>query len=279
MHNTVNKKTTSRLRSTLVLIFLTGVLGAGARISAVQSSTTLTPTAREIEKQRQRLNSVEEEERRDAVMRLGAMHLPAASRVCLSALADAAPMIRAVAAKAILSLGPEESSRALIPLLNDKDEFVRRETAYALGLTHSRIATSALSDRLVNDKKDGVRGAAAIALGEIADEGAVVTLVAVLAPQSSPQSKGNRKQKEERNPFVLRAVAVALGQIRSRAGVPALVAALTNEKLPDDVRREAAHALGEIGDPAALPALRTVSSAADPYLSRVAFESLRKISP
>jgi HEAT repeat protein len=279
MHKMVNKKTTSRLRYTLVLIFLTAALGAGARISAVQSSTTLTPTEREIEKQRQRLTSTEEEERRDAVMRLEAMHLTAASRVCLSALSDASPMIRAVAAKAILSLGPEESSRALIPLLNDKDEFVRRETVYALGLTHSRTATSALSDRLVNDKEDGVRGAAAVALGEIADEGAVVTLVGVLALQSAPQSKGNRKRKDERNPFVLRAVAIALGQIRSRAGVPALIAALTNEKLPDDVRREAVRALGLIGDPAALPALRAVSSAADPYLSRLAIESLRKISP
>lgn len=279
MHNTLNKKTTARLRSTLVLIFLTAALGAGAPISAVQSSTTLTPTEREIEKQRQRLTSAEEEERREAVMRLGGMHLPAASRVCLSALSDAAPMIRAVAAKAILSLDPEETSRALIPLLNDKDEFVRRETAYALGLTHSRTATSALSDRLVNDKEDGVRGAAAVALGEIADDGAVVTLAGVLAPQSSPQSKGNRKKKAEQNDFVLRAVAVALGRIRSRAAVPALVAALTNEKLPDDVRREAARALGLIGDPAALPALRTVSSAADPHLSRLAFESLRKISP
>jgi HEAT repeat protein len=277
--NTVNNKTVSRLRYTLVLIFLTAALGVVARVSAVQSSTALTPTEREIEKQRQRLTSAEEEERRDAVMRLGAIHLPAASRVCLSALADAAPIIRAVAAKAILSLGPEESSGALIPLLNDKDEFVRRETAYALGLTHSRTATSALCDRLVNDKEAGVRGAAAVALGEIADEGAVVTLVGVLEPQSSPQSKGKRKRKNEQNLFVLRAVAAALGQIRSRAGVPALIATLTNEELPDDVRREAARALGLIGDPAAIPALRIVSSAADPYLSRLAFESLHKISP
>ena len=277
--NRVNKKITSRLRSPFVLILLTAALGAGFRVSAAQSSITVTPTEREIEKQRLRLTSAEEEERRDAVMRLGALHLPAASRVCLPALADAAPMIRAVAAKAILSLGPEESSGALIPLLNDKDEFVRRETAYALGLTHSRTATSALGDRLINDKEDGVRGAAAVALGEIADEGAVVTLVGVLESQSSPQSKAKSKRKNERNHFVLRAVAAALGRIRSRAAVPALIATLTNETLPDDVRREAARALGLIGDPAALPALRIVSSAGDPHLSRLAFESLRKISP
>jgi hypothetical protein len=56
----------SRLRSTLVLIFLTAALGAGARVSAVQSITNLTPAEREIEKQRLRLTSAEEEERRDA---------------------------------------------------------------------------------------------------------------------------------------------------------------------------------------------------------------------
>ena len=65
----------------------------------------------------------------------------------------------------------------LLPLLNDKDEFVRREVAYALGHTRSRSATSALSDRLLNDKEDGVRGAAAVALGQIADEAAVIALV------------------------------------------------------------------------------------------------------
>ena len=273
MLNTLDPKTTARLRSTL-FIFLITALGTVA-LSAAQSNTTLTPSQREIEKQRQLLQSTEEEERREAVMRLGAMHLPAASRVCVPALSDAAPKIRALAAKAILSLGPEESARILIPLLKDKDEFVRRETVYALGLTHSRAATSALSDRLVNDKEDGVRGAAAVALGEIADEGAVVTLVEVLAPQSS----GNRKRKKEQNVFVLRAVAVALGQTRSRAGVPALVGTLASETLADDIRREAARALGLIGDPAALPALRTASTASDPHLSRIAFEASRKISP
>ena len=42
------------------------------------------------------------EERRDAVMRLGSMRLAAASRAALPALQDAAPIVRATAAKAIL---------------------------------------------------------------------------------------------------------------------------------------------------------------------------------
>src|SRR5215213_6892295 len=180
-----------------------------------QESRNLTPLQIEIEKQQQRLSSSDQEERRDAVMRLGSLRAAAASRAVLPALNDASPIIRATAAKAILSIGAEESIAALIPLLSDKDEFVRREAAYALGLTHSRQATTALTERLLNDKEDGVRGAAAIALGQIGDESAVVALVGTLAPELSTPSK--KKAKREQNVFVLRAAASALGQIRSRA--------------------------------------------------------------
>src|SRR5687768_2149733 len=240
-----------------------------------QETRNLTPLQIEIEKQQQRLGSSDQEDRRDAVMKLGSMRLPAASRAILPALNDVSPIIRATAAKAILSMGAEESVAALLPLLKDKDEFVRRETAYALGLTRSRSATAALSERLLNDKEDGVRGAAAVALGQIADEAAVIALVGTLAPQLSAPSK--TKRKPEANVFVLRAAAGALGQIGSRAGTAALISALTNEKFPDDVRRESARALGLIGDPAAEPALKTATTAADPFLAQTAHEALKSI--
>jgi HEAT repeat protein len=242
----------------------------------VASAQELTPSQAEIERQRQRLSSSDVEERRDAVMRLGSMHRAAASRAALPALSDASPIVRATAAKAILSIGTEESVSSLLPLLNDKDEFVRREAAYALGLTHSRAATAALSDRLLNDKEDGVQAAAAVALGHIADEAAVVALVGTLAPELSAPAK--KKRKPENNVFVLRAAATALGHIRSRAGTAALISALSNEKLPSDVRRESARSLGLIGDRTAEPALRAASMAADPYLAQIASEALKKIS-
>ncbi|SRR6266851_7161147 len=280
MHNISRQESSSWLLSlSVLLVLIVFTTSSIAQTFGAQATGALTPSQLEIEKQQKRLASVSEEERRDAVMRLGAMRLPAASRVCLSALADPSPIVRAVAAHAILALGSEESASALIPILNDNDAFVRREVAYSLGLTRSRSATAPLSERLVSDKEDGVRGAAAVALGEIADEAAVVVLATVLSPQPSAQRKEKRKRKDERNPFVLRAIATALGRIRSRAGVPALLTALANEKLPGDVRREAAHALGLIGDPVAVPALRSASSAADPYLARTAYESLRKLTP
>src|SRR5215212_1893751 len=247
-----------------------------ASVAFGQESRNLTPAQIEIQKHQQRLGSSDVEERREALMRLGALRSAPASRAAVPALKDESAMVRAVAAKSILSLGAEESVSYLLPLLNDKDEFVRRETAYALGLTHSRAATAALSERLLNDKEDGVRAAAAVALGHIADEAAVVALVGTLAPELS--APANKKRKREENVFVLRAAASALGHIKSRAGTAALISVLSNEKLPSDVRRESARSLGLIGDQTAVPALRAASSAADPYLAEIASEALRKIS-
>jgi HEAT repeat protein len=245
-------------------------------LTQAQSTQNLTPVQAAIEKEQQRLGSSDAEERRDALMRLGAMRRPAASRVALPLLSDPSPIVRVTATKAILSLPPDESAAALLPLLNDKDEFVRRETAYALGTTRSRTATTTLTDHLLNDKEAGVRGAAAVALGRIGDENAVIALASTLAPQLS--APANSKRKPETNAFVLRAAAVALGEIKNRAGTPALIAALNNEKFPQDVRREAARSLGLIGDPAAIPALKSASISEDPFLAELAFESLKKLS-
>lgn len=259
-----------------VIVLAGAILVLFPQLTPAQSSRDLTPLQIEIEKQQQRLSSGDQEERRDALMRLAAMQRTAASRAALPALADPSPIVRVTATKAVLSLEPAESAAALLPLLNDKDEFVRREVAYALGATRSRTATSALTDRLLNDKEAGVRGAAAVALGNIADEAAVIALAGTLAPELSAPAKSKRKREE--NAFVLRAAAEALGEIKNRAGVPALISAVNNERFPDDVRREAVRALGLIGDPSAIPALKSASVSEDPFLSQLAHESIRKLS-
>jgi HEAT repeat protein len=241
------------------------------------ASTSLTPVQLEIEKQRARLSSADVEERRDALTRLRSMHNRDASRAALPGLIDPEAIVRASAAAAILSLPPDESVANLIPLLNDKDEFVRREIAYALGKTRNRSAVSPLIERLLSDKMDSVQAAAAVALGEIGDETAVSSLAAVLNPQLGLPLKRSKKSKKPANPFVLRAAARSLGQIRSRVGLPALIAVLNDEQAENDVRRESAFALGAVGDSSALPALRQALTHADPYLSQVAHEAIRKI--
>ena len=161
---------------------------------------------------------------------------------------------------------------------------MRQETAYALGETRSRSAVLPLSSALIQDEKNSVRGAAAVALGSIGDESAVGALSQVLAGNSDlyaePIGKPTKKQKKKiarANDFVLRAVAHSLGQIRSRAGVPALIRALSNEANHSDVRREAAIALGLIGDKSAESALQATIGASDPYLSQSAYDSLRRL--
>lgn len=248
--------------------------------TAYQSA--LTPLQRAIERERARLSSLEQEERRDAVMRLGAMARPEASRVAAAALGDASQVVRATAARAVLSLGPGEASTLILPLLRDRDEFVRREAAYALGLTRSLVGVSELIRALETDKQASVRGAAAVALGQIAAPTTIPALVGALVSRRLP-AKGilgriTRRRVEE-DEFVRRAAAVSLGQIGSREAVPALIEALSNERAPADVRREAARSLGLIGDPAAIPALRSALAARDPYLSGIAFEALRKLDP
>lgn len=263
----------------LFLLPMASAFASGNLLQDEATKRSLTPLQLEIELQRRRLNAAEVEERRDAVMRLAALRHPEASRTALVALKDALPIVRATAPAAVLSLPEEESTPALIPLLSDKDEFVRQEAAYALGKTRSKSAVAPLIERLNLDKKDGVRGAAAIALGQIGDEAAVVSLAQVLSPQlDAPNSSKARKNKKRENVFVLRAAARSLGQIASRAGVPALLAIIEDEQAEDDVRREAAEALGLIGDPSALPALQKLLTAQDPSLSLTASKAVLKIS-
>src|SRR5436190_6078079 len=64
-----------------------------------QNTRNLTPLEIEIAKQQQRLSSGSDEERRDAVMRLGGMRVPAASRAALPGLKDPSPTVRASTTK------------------------------------------------------------------------------------------------------------------------------------------------------------------------------------
>ena len=242
---------------------------------AGQESTRLTPIQREIERQRQRLGSLEVEERRDALMRLANLKRPEASRAAAAALNDTSPTVRAAAVHAVIFLPNHEAAALLLPLLKDKTEFVRREVAFALGTTRHSSAVSALVDLLNRDKQHSVRAAAAIALGEIGDDAAVPALSQIIAGDSSKKKKSKSAEDE----FVARSAVRSLGQIGSRAAVPTLIGALQNESNSIDTRREAATALGLLGDAAALPALNAARQAnADPYLAEAARNAVRQIN-
>jgi HEAT repeat protein len=255
--------------STLAIIALS--LSANVSVFA-QGNDRLTPLQRRIEQQKQHLSSSEIEERRDALMKLGAMKHPEASRTAAAALNDPEPIVRVTAAHAISSLPAAETVGLLGPHLKDKLEFVRREIAYALGETRSRSAVEPLVELLASEKEVSVRAAAAMALGQIRDESAVPALTRVLSGISP-----NKKSKNRGDEFVMRSAAQSLGEIRSRAGVEVLIATLRDETGSVDVRRAAAVALGLIGDSTAAPALQAAFASSDPYLSEAAREALRRL--
>ncbi|HVF49902.1 MAG TPA: HEAT repeat domain-containing protein [Pyrinomonadaceae bacterium] len=195
--------------------------GAGRTLASAQEGTprpdspfTRTPLQQLIERERARLALFDVEERRDAVQRLGAMARPESSRAAAVALRDSSAIVRATAARAVLSLPATEAQALLRPLLQDKDEFVRRETAYALGAIKVRAAVGPLVIVLARDKSAAVRGAAAVALGQIGSREAVPALISVLA-------------NERAGDDVRREAARALGLIGDPSAVPALRAVLT----------------------------------------------------
>jgi len=248
---------------------------AGEARRPVTQQERLTPVQREIERQRQRLSSTEAEERRDALMHLGNLKRPDASRAAAVALNDENPAVRVAAAHAIVSLPGAEGANLLSPLLKDKNEFVRREAAFALGESRSRTATTILVDLILHDKKASVRGAAAVALGQIGDEGALSALTQVVTGQGSKKKKTKSFEEE----FVVRSAVRSLGQIGSRSSVSTLISALQDEANSIETRREAATALGLIGDPTALAALQAaVAANNDPYLSEAARAAIRQIN-
>jgi len=208
-------------------------------------------------------------------MHLGNLKRPDASRAAAVALNDENPAVRVAAAHAIVSLPGAEGANLLSPLLKDKKEFVRREAAFALGESRSRTATTILVDLILHDKKASVRGAAAVALGQIGDEGALSALTQVVTGQGSKKKKTKSFEEE----FVVRSAVRSLGQIGSRSSVSTLISALQDEANSIETRREAATALGLIGDPTALAALQAaVAANNDPYLSEAARGAIRQIN-
>lgn len=210
-----------------------------------------------------RLQSFDEEDRREAALMLGAMRDAATAPVLTTALADKAERVRAAALAGLGLL----NDPALVPLianslLKDKSPFVRKTAAYGLGQTASREAVPPLITAL-RDKDMEVRGATVVALSKIPDAAAIAPLIQALADKSS---------------FVRAYAAAALGANgRSAASaVPGLIKLLTTDDGPE-ARRQAATALGLIGEPAARPALERAERSADPYLSQAAREAIALI--
>ena len=209
------------------------------------------------------LKSGDPEERREAAMKLSGVEGSAATSALVSALTDPSSLVRA---SVVASLGERADTSVASPLAasltSDKDAFVRKTAAYALGKFSGTERTAALLAAL-KDKDAEVRGAAAVSLGDHAESAAVVPLAAALSDKSA---------------FVRAQAAHALGVNGSAAGqtVPTLIGLLASDH-DGEVKRRAATALGSIGDRSALQALDRATHDSDPYLAQAALDSIRML--
>jgi HEAT repeat protein len=247
------------------------------------------------------LRSGNTEQKRTALMQIRGLRSEEASRIAVAALKDDAPIVRATATASVTFLPKTEASAALLPLLRDKDEFVRGEAAFALGVVGDPSSAPQLLISFSRDKSPEVRAAAAVALGKVGNPAAIPVLVDLL-----------NKRPTEDTELLRRADARSIGQIAqiTRSGkvrvvtpqnflpekykdigpkpsadllthfgsaVDTLIRILDDPKETDDTRREAAFSLGAIGDQRAIGVLTKYISSPDPYLAEICKESLLKL--
>ncbi|CAN5641206.1 hypothetical protein BH24ACI3_BH24ACI3_16350 [soil metagenome] len=242
------------------------------------------------------------EEKRDALFAIRNYRSERASELAIPALSDPDEIVRATAAAALVFMEPSLASKLLIFLLVDKQPFVRKEAAYALEHVASPDSIIALATAFRRDRDREVRSAAAIALGAIRSETAVVPLTEFL-----------RTRPRDDDEFIRRSAARSIGRIAEKirfgrasettpqnflpeklketppeiileiethpafnAADSTLRAVLANPKEAPDTRREAAFAIGAIGKPSSLAILQRYLGNPDPYLSEIAREALLK---
>lgn len=257
-------------------------------------------SAQNLELLRSNIASGNTELKRNALFQIKNLHTEAASRLAVSALSDPDEIVRATAASAVIFLPKNEAAQVLLPLLSDKAPFVRGEAAFALGEVGDASAVSPLIRLLQKDSAGEVCSAAAVALGKIGYSTAIDALTAIL-----------KKKPSDDNEFLRRSAARSIGQISQiiRSGrrnvvtpqnflplkykeyprpesyfleitpntLNTLLNVLKNPKEADDTRREAAFALGAIGDASSVSLLRSNLNSPDNYLAEICKEALIKI--
>jgi len=261
-------------------------------------------SAQNLKELNNRIQTGNVEQKREALFQIRNLETEEASRIAIPALRDKSEIVRATAAFSIIFLPKAEAAQILLPNLQDKSEFVRRETAYALGKAGDSSVVNSLLQILNKDKILEVRTASAIALGEIGDISAVDDLVKIL-----------EKKPIETNEFLRRVAARSIGQIaqiiqtdETKLLTPknflpekykdlkqpkylylekefpvftqasnVLKTVLQNENETDDARREAAFALGAIGDETSISILQSKLNDKDAYLAEISREAILKI--
>lgn len=243
------------------------------------------------------------EEKRDALYQLRVIGTGEASRAAVPALSDPEPIVRATAAGALSALPSSEAVAALLPLLNDKKDFVRKEAVIALGGTGDPAAEQALIRAMEKDDEYAVRAAAAEALGKVGTGASIPVLTKALSEKPKDKRQALRRSAarsvgliaarfwksnvSNSNPesFLPSKFKTSTGSLMDLTSIDhsyeavavVLRRILSSEREQPDTKREAAFALGTIGDRDAIPILEACLVSEDPYLAESCKEALSKL--
>ncbi len=241
------------------------------------------------------------EQKREALFQIRNLRSETASRIAVPALRDSDPIVRATAVASVVDLPKQEAVVVLTPLLDDRDAFVRKETAYALGRVESPDAAAPLIRLLQREEDLEVRAAATIGLGPTGNPTGVEPLLTILKRRPSEETEFLRRSAarsvgriaqlmntgsgytvtpQNFLPDKYKKIAeenLTAGRPEFETAVPVLSAVLQDRRESDDTRREAAYALGAIGSPASVGILRSKQNSQDPYLAEISKEALLKI--
>jgi HEAT repeat protein len=167
-----------------------------------------------------------------AAFALGAQRSPEVVEPLLKALFDADVNVRFEAASALSRVPDKRAVEPLIEVMADPDHDVRGAACEALGAIGDARAMPTLVARLMDDRKPGVRGRAALALG------------AMKAPAAKELAK---RAGRERDAEALAAMAWALGEVgASDDGVSVAALETLGKHTHEVVRQHAADALASI---------------------------------
>jgi HEAT repeat protein len=279
------------------------IRSAGAFVFACLLAFSVFPQASQIKTNySERIEFGTDEIKRDTLQSLARLRSADASRIAAAGLNDPSELVRATAISAVLYLPPDELNVLLAPLLQDRSSFIRKEAVSGLGFARISKSAPSLILLLNRDKNPEVRAAAAVALGRIGNPAGLPALVGILKikPKSSkrflrrsaarsigqiavPQTGVGRFQTTPENFLPAKHKTTKLMNIGSSAAafadaVQVLKKMLRDKRESNGAKREAAFALGNIGDDSSKTILQDLSRSEDYYLAEICREALLKIA-
>jgi HEAT repeat protein len=243
-----------------VIAMLTKVRGAPA-----QSLVEMLHAHAEVDRAVARLQSRSAVRRARSVYLLGLLQDPANVPVLLPLLEDPSPEVRLVTVRSLGLIGDSSAAQAVLAAVQVHGRrigvpaWIAAEALIGMGLDVAPVLHAALAS------------------GDAAVRGVAVT-VAGAGTFRSVRPELRVLLERDPAPEVRTSAAVALG----RLGGPQDVAALIRETAPSrpaPLRRTCVAALGELGDPGALPTLSALLDEQDRRLAELSAEALVRIGP